>query len=530
MRLRRTLWGALAGLAIAFAVQGTAPAAAESTLRVVMHSDLKIVDPIWTTAYISRNYGYMVYDTLFALDEKLQVQPQMVESYEISDDQRVYTFTLRDGLMWHDGQPVTPEDATASIERWGQIDSMGQLMMSFVDNMKATGPKTFQMTLKEPYGLVLLSLAKPSSNVPFIMPKRIAATPANQQISDYIGSGPFMFVRDEWQPGNKAVFKKFEGYKPRSEPPSWAAGGKVAKVDRVEWIWIPDAQTAVNALLNGEIDLIESPPHDLLPVLQADPHIVTFDYNPLGNQYMFRMNWLYPPFNNQKIREAALAALNQEDFLKAVIGNPKYYKVCPAMFICDTPFATDVGADVLVNSHFDLSKQLLKEAGYDGMPVVLMHSTDLEVLANLAPVAKQLLEKGGFKVDMQSMDWQTLVSRRAKKEPPAQGGWNAFLTSWVAADVLNPISTAALNASCDTAWFGWPCDEELEKLRDAFARETDAKKQVELAHQIQARALEIGTHAYLGQWYQPMVYRNAVSGVLHGPAPFFWNVTVTKSG
>ena len=528
MRLRRTLWRALAGLAIVFAVQGTAAAAAELTLRVVMNSDLKIVDPIWTTAYISRDYGYMVYDTLFALDEKLQVQPQMVDSYEISDDQLVYTFTLRDGLMWHDGQPVVPEDAIASIERWGQTDSMGQLMMSFVDNMKATGPKTFQMTLKEPYGLVLLSLAKPSSNVPFIMPKRIAETPANQQISEYVGSGPFVFVRDEWQPGNKAVFKKFEGYKPRSEPPSWAAGGKVAKVDRVEWIWIPDAQTAVNALQNGEIDLIEMPPHDLLPVLERDPNIVTFDYNPLGNQYMFRMNWLHPPFDNQKIRQAALAALNQEDFLKAVIGNPKYYKVCPAMFICDTPFATDVGADVLVNSHFDLSKQLLKEAGYDGTPVVLMQSTDLPVLANLAPVAKQLLEKGGFKVDMQSMDWQTLVARRAKKEPPSQGGWNAFLTSWVAADVLNPISTAALNASCDTAWFGWPCDEELEKLRDAFARETDPAKQTDLAHQIQARALEVGTHAYLGQWYQPMVYRNTVSGVLHGPAPFFWNVE--KSG
>ncbi len=528
MTLRRTLVGALAGLAAVVAGQGTQPAAAELTLRVVMHSDLKIVDPIWTTAYISRNYGYMVYDTLFALNDKLEIQPQMVDSYEISDDQLIYTFTLRDGLLWHDGQPVTSEDAIASIERWGQKDSMGQLMMSFVAEMKALDPKTFEIRLKEPYGLVLLSLAKPSSNVPFIMPKRIAETPPSEQISEYVGSGPFVFERDQWQPGVKAVFTRFKDYKPRSEPPSWAAGGKVAKVDRVEWDWIPDAQTAVNALINGEIDLIEMPPHDLLPVLEADDNIVIFDYNPLGNQYMFRMNWLYPPFNNQKIRQAAIAALNQEDFLKAVIGNPKYYKVCPAMFICGTPFATDAGAETLVTSHFDLSKKLLKEAGYDGTPVVLMHSTDLEVLANLAPVAKQLLEKGGFKVDMQSMDWQTLVSRRAKKAPPSEGGWNAFLTSWVAADVLNPISTAGLTASGDQAWFGWPNDPELEKLRDAFARETDAKEQVELARQIQVRALEVGTHAYVGQWYQPMVYRNTVSGVLHGPAPFFWNVAKSE--
>jgi peptide/nickel transport system substrate-binding protein len=419
---------------------------------------------------------------------------------------------------------VTSEDAIASIERWGQKDSMGQLMMSFVDSMKAIDDKTFEMRLKEPYGLVLLSLAKPSSNVPFMMPKRIAETPAGEQISEYVGSGPFVFEKDEWAPGNKAVFTKFEDYVPRDEPPSWAAGGKVAKVDRVEWLWIPDIQTAVNALLNGEIDYIETPPHDLLPILQEDENIVLFNFNPLGNQYMFRMNWLHPPFDNQKIRRAALAALNQEDFVEAVIGNPDYYKTCPAMFICDTPFATDAGADILMESDFELSKKLLEEAGYDGTPVVLMHSTDLQVLTNLAPVAKQLLERGGFTVDMQSMDWQTLVSRRAKKEPPSEGGWNAFLTNWVAADVLNPISTAGLNASCETAWFGWPCDEQIEQLRDQFARETDPEKQKALAEQIQARALEVGTHAYVGQWYQPLAFRNALSGVLEGPVPFFWNI------
>ncbi|MEM8947780.1 MAG: ABC transporter substrate-binding protein [Pseudomonadota bacterium] len=496
----------------------------DSVLKVVMHSDLKIVDPIWTTAYISRNYGYMVYDTLFAMDEELNVQPQMVESYEISDDSLKYTFTLRDGLTWHDGAPVTSEDAIASISRWGEKDSMGQLMMTFVDDMTAVDERTFELNLKEPYGLVLLSLAKPSSNVPFIMPKRVAETPSSEQISDYTGSGPFVFEQDEWAPGDKAVFSKFEGYVPRDEPPSWASGGKVAKVDRIEWVWIPDHQTAINALLNGEIDLMEAPPHDLIPVIEADESIVLNDTNPLGNQYMFRFNHLHPPFDNQTVRQAALAALNQEDFLKGVVGNPDYYKTCEAMFICDTPFATGAGAEHLVESDLELSKKLLEEAGYDGTPVTLMHSTDLQVLTNLAPVAKQLLERGGFTVDMQSMDWQTLVSRRAKKEAPAEGGWNAFMTSWVAGDVLNPISTAGLIASCDTAFFGWPCDEELESLRDQFARETDADKQREIAFKVQERALEIGTHGYMGQWYQPMAHRNNVSGIVHGPAPFFWNI------
>jgi len=527
-KLTRRAAGLLGATALAAPLAlalGSSPSAAqEKVLRVVMHSDLKIVDPIWTTAFISRNYGYMVYDTLFALDDELEVRPQMVDTYEVSDDNLKYSFTLRDSLKWHDGGDVTAEDAIASLERWGQRDAMGQLLLEFVDSMTAVDARTFEMILKEPYGLVLDSLAKPSSNVPFIMPKRIAETPADQQISEYVGSGPFVFEQDEWAPGNVAVFTKFEDYVPRDEPPSWSAGGKVAKVDRVEWIWIPDIQTAVNALLNGEIDLIEQPPHDLLPILQEDESIVLFDSNPLGNQYMFRMNWLHPPFDNQKIRQAALAALNQEDFLQAVIGNPDYYETCPAMFMCETPFATDAGAEIMMASDPERSKQLLEEAGYDGTPVTLMHSTDLQVLTNLAPVAKQLLERGGFTVDMQSMDWQTLVSRRAKKEPPAEGGWNAFLTSWVAADVVNPLGYAGLKAGCDDAWFGWPCDEQLEQLRMDFATATDPAQQKLIAEQIQLRALEVGTHAYVGQWYQPVAHRDVLSGVLEGPAPFFWNI------
>lgn len=502
-------------------------ASAQTTLRVVMHSDLKIVDPIWTTAYISRNYGYMVYDTLFAMDEKMEVKPQMVDTYSVSNDKLTYTFTLRDGLFWHDGAPVKAEDCVASIKRWGQRDTMGQKLMQFTKDFKVVGAKTFQLILKEPYGLVLQSLGKPSSNVPFMMPKRIAETPANKQISEYVGSGPFIFKADEWKPGVKSVFVKNPKYKPRSEPPSWASGGKVVKVDRVEWVWIPDLQTAINALIAGEIDYIETPPHDLLPILEAEKDKIGLTItNPLGNQYMFRMNWLHPPFNNVKLRQAALATLQQEDFLKAVIGNPKYYKTCQAMFICGTPLASDAGAPLTMKADLERARKLLKEGGYDGTPVVIMQSTDVAVLNNLAPVAANALKQAGFKVDLQAMDWQTLVSRRAKKESPSQGGWNVFLTNWVAADVLNPIMAAGFNASCDKAWFGWPCDKKMEQLRDAFARETDLQKQKKLAEQVQVRALEIGTHAHCGQWYQPVAYRkDHVAGLLDGPAPFFWNIT-----
>jgi peptide/nickel transport system substrate-binding protein len=507
-------------LAMPFAATG-----AEKVIRAVKHSDLKILDPIWTTAYIQRNHGYMVWDTLFALDEKLEPKPQMVDRYTVSADKLTYTFTLRDGLRWHDGAPVTTEDCIASIQRWAKKDSMGQKLLSFTAELKAVDTKTFTLVLKEPYGLVLQSLGKPSSNVPFMMPKRIAETDANTQIAEIVGSGPFLFKKDQWKPGDKTVYVKNPDYKPRAEPPSWLAGGKVAKVDRVEWLAIPDHMTAINALQNGEIDYMEVPPIDLLPVLEKDKNIGLFTFNTLGTQNTFRFNWLHPPFDNPKIRRAAMYALNSEDGLKATVGDPKYYSLCKAMYGCGTVHESLAGTEGLFESSFEKSKALLKEAGYDGTPVVLMQATDVIVLTNLGPVTKTLLEKGGFKVDMLAMDWQTLVSRRTKREAPAQGGWNAFLTGWGAADILDPVMMGFMNASCEKAMFGWPCDKELESLRDQFARETDLAKQKAIAEAAQRRALEVGTHIPLGIRYQPAAYRkDRLNGLLKGPVPVFWNI------
>ncbi len=503
----------------------TQVAQAQTTLRAVMHSDLKIVDPIFTTAYITRNHGYMIYETLFTTDANGDVKPQMVDKYTVSEDKLKWTFTLRDGLVFHDGAPVTSDDVIVSLQRWGSKDATGQKLMSFVKAMTAVDAKTFEISLNSPTGLMLLALGKPSSNVPFIMPKRVAQTPGGEQIKEYVGSGPFVFKVDEWKPGDKAVYVKFDKYKPRDEPPSGLAGGHVAKVDRVEWISMPEQQTAVNALVAGEIDLIEQPRHDLLPTLSKSKDVKIIDQNPLGNQYAFRFNTLHKPFDNPKIRAALYEAFNQEDFLQAVIGDPKYYKVCKAMFICGTPLGSEEGMKDKLESNMNKAKAMLKEAGYDGTPVVLLHSTDLQVLTNLAPVAKSLMERAGFKVDMQSSDWQTVVARRAKKDPPSAGGWNAMLTSWVSADVLNPVSTSFVNASCDKANFGWPCDEQIEKLRDDFARETDPAKQKEIAQAVQNRVVnEYPTHVFLGQWYQPLAHRTNVSGVLEAPAVVLWNV------
>src|SRR6266700_5256376 len=382
MTIRRALVRAAlaAALCAAAALPGTRQAAAETLLRVVMHSDLKILDPIWTTAYISRNHGYMIYDTLLAMNAQQEPQPQMLDKWDVSADKLTYTFTLRDGLKWHDGAAVTSEDCIASIKRWGARDTMGQKLMASVAALQAVDPKSFKLILKEPYGLVLLSLAKPSSNVPFMMPKRVAETSPSEQISDYTGSGPFIFKRDEWKPGDKAVYVKFDKYKPRDEPPSGLAGGKVAKVDRVEWIWIPDALTQVNALENGEIDIVQAPPHDLLPILAKDKNIKLFDANPIGSQYQFRFNTLIKPFDDPRIRHAAMVAFGQEDFLKAAIGDPKYYKVCKAPFVCGTPLGSDEGMKDVLNQDAAAARALLGRAGYDGAPVVLMQATDVAAM------------------------------------------------------------------------------------------------------------------------------------------------------
>ena len=521
--LRNTTAAAL--IAGAF-VLGT-PVSAD-TLRVVMHSALRVLDPIMTTAYMSRNHGYMIYDTLFALDSEMRPQPQMVDSWTVSDDGLVYTFTLRDGLVFHDGAPVTGEDVAASIARWGERDPMGQLLMRQVAEMgQGDAANVFVITLSAPYGLVIDSLAKPSSNVPFIMPARIAAnTPSTEAVEEQIGSGPFRWVAEEFQPGVIAVYDRFDGYVPRSEPPSWASGGKVVEVDRVEWIVMPDQQTTLNALLSEEIDYWEDAPADLMPILQANPDIEVANLNLLGYQTIVRPNVLHPPFDDVRIRRAAIASISQQDVMDAMIGNPDLYMLCGAMFICGTPLESDVGSETLVQGNGqELARQLLAEAGYDGTPVVLMHPTDVSTLRTQPVVVAQAMRDVGFNVDLQAMDWQTLVGRRANQAPPSEGGWNMFITNWVGADVFNPVVNNMVGGQGPNGgWFGWPEDAPLEALRTAYTVAPTLEEQQQLAAQIQAHVYEQGYYAPMGQYFVFTAWSDALDGVLEGPAPFFWNI------
>ena len=501
-------------------------ASAQSVLRAVMQSDVKIIDPIWSSAYITRNYGYMIYDTLFAMDANFQIKPQMVDTWKVSDDGLTWTFTLRDGLEWQDGTSVTAEDCIASLKRWSARDAMGQKLASHLSEYKIVDARTFQIALKQKFGPMLDALGKPSVLVPFMMPKAVAETDPFKQIDSSVGSGPFIFKKDEWKPGEKMVFVKNPKYKPRAEPISGLAGGKVVGLDRVEWIWIPDPETQVNALLSGEIDLLEIISADHLPVLENAKGVKILT-NPIPYQFSFRPNWLQPPFDDPKIRLAAAYALSQPDFLEASIGDKRFYRVCKAMFTCNSPLASTAGTDGLIEGNIAKAKELLVEAGYKGTPVVIPQPTDLGVLKQIAPVAKAQLEKAGFKVEVQPMDWQSLIGRiSAKKGPPSEGGWNAYGTTYSQVDILDPLMTLNLIATCDKARSGWPCDADLEKLRDEYVKAATVAEKKAAADAVQIRALQIVTHIPLGEWFGMRAVRdNVVVPAPLAPATVFWGIS-----
>ena len=513
-------------LALAFASPPGWAQSPQKTLRFIPQADLRSIDPIWTTAYITRNFGYLVFDTLFALDKDFKPRPQMVDRWTVSDDKLTWRFVLRDGLKWHDGQPVRAADCIVSLERWGKRDAFGQKLMEAVADIQAVDDKTFTIKLKSSFPLILDALGKLSSNVPFMMPERLAKTDAYQQIPETIGSGPFKFVKEEWEPGHKAVFVKNPDYVPREEAPSFAAGGKVAKVDRVEWLYIPDTATAAAALNAGEADWYEQPPADLVPVFSTNKDIVVATVDPLGNHGILRFNQVQPPFTNAKLREAVLNLVDQKDYMGAAAGDPKYWKTCAALFGCGTPFETNAGADALLNGPNPAkAKQLIQESGYKGEKIVLLSATDQPIVHGQALVTLDALRKAGLNVELQASDWGTLITRRTSKEPVEKAGWS-LLHTWAATpDLSSPASNILLRGSGDKAWFGWPTDDKLEALVDEWFKAPDLAAQKKLAADIQIEAYtnEI-PYVPTGQFVIPTAYRKNLEGIIIAPVVFLWNV------
>ncbi|MES2937200.1 MAG: ABC transporter substrate-binding protein [Pseudomonadota bacterium] len=521
---RRTL--AAFAISAAVILLGAPPAHAQQgkTLKVVAHADVKILDPTFTTAYISRNFGYMVYDMPFGLDDKGVPKPQMVDRYSTSKDGKLWTFTLRPNLKFSDGTPVTAADAVASMQRWTSKDSVGRAMTAIsAAEWKAVDASTFTLALKEPFGMVLEGMSKPSGFPPVIMPERIAKLPTTTPLTEVLGSGPFIFKRDEWVPGNKVVFVRNPHYVARTEPASGLSGSKKPAFDRVEWFYIPDANSAVAALKKGEVDLIEQVPADYINALRSDPAI---RLAPSGSwQGWMVMNQLHPPFNNPKVRQAVLKAVNQDRFM-AAMGYPKDLRLthCATFFICGGPNETFAGAEPWRTPDAAKAKELLKEAGYKGEKVVLLVPSDVTYLNAEALMAAQTMRSIGMNVDMQTADWASIGSRRAKRDAPEAGGWNMYVTVAGSFDADSPITNAYLSASCGTALPGWPCDKQLDDLRTAWLKETNPGKRKALLDQFHTRAFESLPYIPVGQYSPAMAVRKEIKGAekLANGLPLVW--------
>lgn len=521
--LRATLLAATVGLA---GVSFAAPATAESVLRMQQTGDLAIIDPMMTTATPTRDMAYLVWDTLFAMDSNFVVHPQMVGDYSLSQDGTVYTFVLRDGLKWSDGTDVTAADCVASLNRWMSKDSLGKLLSERLVSLDATDDKTITLTLEQPWGLTLDVLGKPGAYVPFMMPERLATTDANTAITEFIGSGPFVMKVDEWMPGSKVVYVKNPLYVPRPEAADFLSGAKIAHFDRIERITFPDDVSAINALLTGDIDYMQAVPPDLIPLLEGNDNIRVYTRDPLGQSLQVVLNHTQKPFDDVRIRKAVQLALSPQEMMQAFFGDrTDRFVVCAAVFFCNTPLESDVGTQDVLVKDVEGAKALLAEAGYAGEPILVIHETDNQAGDVFATVIVQSLRAAGFTVDDFVTDTAGKFSRRANRGTLEEGGWHIFHTGWGGIDQMNPLTNVYALGACADGWFGWPCDETLQSLRQDYLNAGDQEARFAAAEAIQARMHEIVAFVPGGQYFETVAVNTAIEGLMDGPVYTYWNAS-----
>lgn len=512
-------------LAAALAAPGTAMAQ-KNVLKIVPQADVRVLDPFVNNSGITTEFAYMPYDVLFAVDKDERPQPQMAESFAVSPDGLTYTFTLRPALKFSDGTAVTAKDVVASLKRWSGRDVTGKKMVELGMTLAVVDDRTLTLKLREPFGLTMDTLSKTVSMPTFVMREKDANVDVNTAVTEIVGSGPYLFKKEEWVPGSKVVFEKNPGYVPRAEPANFYSGGKLAKIERVEWIVIPDSNTAVNALRQGEVDFVESPPGDLIPALKQNKDITVAVHNKSGFMAYLRPNFIVPPFDNMKARQALLYAVNQEDYMASAIGgDPSLYRTCHAWLVCGTLYSSEAGSEGFKKPDLNKAKALLKEAGYNNEKIVILQPSDFKVIRDLTEVTIQRLREIGMNVEVDAIDWGQLLLRRAKQDAIGQGGWSMYHTYSTGYELGPPMANFNISGACERkSWFGWPCDPQTEKLRDDFAREGDLAKRKVIAENLQKRAAEFVHYVPLGQFFAPVAYRSNLKGVMEVPWAVYWNI------
>ena len=519
---RRQLLGAVTAGAAMLA----APAVRSQPARVikfVAQADLAVLDPIWTTATVTRNHAYLVFDTLYGTDAEFRIQPQMLAGHVSENDGRLWRLTLREGLRFHDGEPVRAPDVVASLQRWGKRDAFGSSLMAATDEISAASDRVVVFRLKKPFALLPDALGKSGVNMPAIMPERLARTDAMTRVNEMVGSGPYRFLADQWRQGAFAAYQRFEGYVPRPEGvASFTAGPKRAWFDRVEWHSIPDAATAANALMAGEIDWWERASADLLPMLKRNGRVVTRILEPTGALQFLRFNQLLPPFDNPAIRRAILGAVSQTDCMLAAAGEDRamWNDRCGA-FTPGTPLASEAGLEVLTGPRdLDKVRRDLTAAGYKGERVVVLGVTDVPEIAAICQVVGDMLRRIGLNIDYQSMDWGTAIQRRNSTVPTDKGGWNVHTSGFAGVDMASPAANLAMRGNGAQAWAGWPTSPRLEALRDAWFDAPDLTAQKRICDAIQMQVWQDVPYIPLGLIRRATAYRSDLRDMPEGGVLF----------
>src|SRR5690242_16301788 len=464
--LRAGLGGGVAALLPRFAIGQAADA---RVLRFVPQANLTVLDPIVTTAAVTANHGWMVWDTLFGVNAAQQAKPQMADGYTVSSDGRTYLIKLREGLRWHDGEPVRAQDCAASLARWAARNTFGQTAAKSVDEWGVADDRTVKITLKRPFPLLIDAIAVQNA---FIMPERLAKTDPFKAIDEVVGCGPYRFLKDEFVPGGSAAWEKFDGYVPRQEPPEWSSGGKIANFHRIEWKIITDAATASAALQNDEVDWYEQSQTDLVPMLRNDPSA---------------------------------------------------WRICRSQFPCGTTYGVEVDLPVQ-KGDFETARKMIQAAGYRDQKAVIINPTDFPTIGPLGYITHDMFKKIGINVELQATDWGSVVQRRATKEPVEKGGWSVFHTWFTGGFILNPVVSAPFRGLGAAGWFGWYENPKVEQLTQDWLDAKDDAERKKIAAAIQVENYTQVPTVTLGQFQIPTAYRKSLAGKLEFTGPLFWNV------
>ncbi|WP_170985032.1 ABC transporter substrate-binding protein [Roseomonas sp. AR75] len=525
--MRSALLGLGLGLGLGLSLLGPPAAAqdAQRVLRVVPSADLSELDPTRGPNLVARIYQQMVFDTLFAFDKDLQPQPMMVESRSVSDDGLTYRFTLRPNLRFHDGSPVSTRDVVASIERWMNGTSIGGQLKARLASMQVVDDRTFTITLNQRFGLVEFLLAGPGAPIAAIMREADARRPDNVPMTRPIGSGPFRFLADERREGNRAVFARNPDYPVRSEPTSGLAGARNVKVDRVEWIIMPDATTAANALATGEVDFLEAVGPDLAGFLRRR-NMTVRRIAALPTYAFVRPNFQVPPFNDIRARQALALIIDQNEMMPAVAGADGRWSVCHSFSVCGSVYGTEAGSDPYKQPNIARARQLLQEAGYRGEPLILLGTTTLAPISTMTQVLARRLQDAGVNVDVQMTDFPTMLQRmHAQDRPIGQGGYHLFTYYAIGTSWFHPLMNLSLDLRCgERNWAGYPCDQQGESLRQAFFAAPDDAARRTAFEAFQRRAWEYIPYIPAGQFDVFSAYRPNVSGILDSAFIAYWNI------